>query len=116
MDIPSSTRREMLRFAEMIAEIAANQAPDATIKSELYRVVKSIRQRYGYSEADKDREVLRLVRTGASTVPDLVRETGWAEVDVWKITRRLEEMQLVRFQKLSVTGKGRPAVLIFAVD
>ena len=114
-DVTIKQRKRGLEIAETVATIAAG-APDAFTKKTLYRAVVSIRKEFGFSESEKEAEVLRRILIGASTVNDLVRETGFPQPDVWRITRSLEKGGLVYFQSLSTTGNGRPATLIFPVE
>lgn len=110
-------RRRGLDFAERVAMLAA-EAPDAVTKKELYSCVKSMRRRYGYSETEKLSVVLGMIKVGASSLADLVRETGIDRSDVWRITTRLEQEGSIRLQKISAAGSqgGRPTFLFFPSD
>ena len=114
-ELTPKTRRRGLDFAEEIASLAAKAFDDRT-KKELYAVVHSVRKRYGYTEAEKETEILRRIAMGASSVNDIVRETGFNSQDVWRIVKLLEEGRRIRSQMLSNTGKGRPVLLFFAVE
>jgi DNA-binding MarR family transcriptional regulator len=115
MELTPKQRRRGLDFAEQVAALAG-EALDATTKKELYSVVHSIRKRYGYSEAEKEREILRKLALGASSVSDLIRETFIVQPDVWRLTKKLEEEGLIRSEMISATGNGRPILLFFLVD
>lgn len=116
IELTPKQRRRGLDFAERVAELAA-LSPDAVTKKELYGVVKSMRRRYGYSEAEKASVIMATIRVGASSVADLIRETGIDRSDVWKVVQQLETDGSVRFQKISARdGRGRPSFLFFPVE
>lgn len=110
-ELSSKERQTALRFADEIAELAA-KAPDETTKSDLYKVVGSVRRRFGFSEQEKLEEIFRAIELGATTMSDLVRETAFPPQVVRWGARLLEEHGLIELQKLSLTGNGRPSLLI----
>ena len=114
-ELNSKDRRAALEFAERVAAIAA-EAPDAVTKSDLYKVVGSMRRRFGFSEQEKLEEVYRAIELGAMTVTDIVRETAFPPQKVDWALKLLEDGGLIKFQRLSFTGKGRPALLIKLVE
>lgn len=114
-ELTSAERRTALTFADEIAVLAV-RSPDQVTKSELYKVVNSVRRRFGFSEQEKLEEILRAIELGAATIADLTRETSFpAEVVHWG-TKLLEEHRLIEFQRLSLTGKGRPSLMIRIVE
>lgn len=114
-ELNSKDRRAALEFAERVAAMAA-EAPDAVTKSDLYKVVGSMRRRFGFSEQEKLEEIFRMIELGATTMADLVRETSFPPETVHWGTKLLEQHGLIKFQRLSLTGKGRPALLIKLVE
>jgi len=112
-ELTSKRRRHAAETAEAVALIAASSS-DPFIKKELYRAVNAIRKHFGYTAAEKEAEVLRRIKIGASTVNDLIRETGFPQQDIWDITKRLESAKLIELQRLSVSGNGRPGCLFIA--
>lgn len=114
-EMTSKRRRNGRETAEAIASMAA-ESVDPFIKKELYRATNAIRKHFAYTEAEKQKEILRLVRLGASSMSDLIRETGFTQPDVWAITKQLEASGLIEFQKLRLRDSGRPAYLFFPAD
>jgi uncharacterized membrane protein len=117
IELTPKQRRRGLDFAEEVAQMAA-RSPDAVTKKELYAVATSMRKRYGYSESEKQTVVLAMIRMGASSASDLIRETGLDRPDVWRITKHLEEAGRIRLQKISAAGDkgGRPSFLFFCTE
>jgi len=115
-EMTSKRRRYGRETAEKIAAMAA-ESPDAFVKKELYRAANAIRKHFAYTEAEKEAEVLRLIKIGASSVNDLIRETDFTDVDVLAVTKKLEESNLIRLQKVRLNdGPGRPTCLFFPTD
>lgn len=114
-ELTAKQRRRGRDLAESVAKMAAAE-PEGFAKIELYRAANAIRKHYGYKESEKEAEVLRRIRIGASTVNDLIRETGFTQPDIWRITKALEESKLIYLQKVSVSGNGRPSCLFFATN
>lgn len=114
-ELTSKTRRAALEFADEIAKIAV-EAPDDVTKSELYKVVNSMRRRYGYSDTEKLEEILKAIDLGATTIGDLVRETCFPAETIHWGTKLLEAHQMIEFRRLSLTGKGRPSLMIRIVE
>lgn len=112
MELTPKQRRRGLDFAERMALLAA-EAPDAETKSVAYKAVNEIRRKYGFSNEVKKKMILAHIRNGASKIDDLIRETSFARDDIYEITRDLEQSSLVRFDKIQLTGGGRPTILIF---
>lgn len=102
-----------MAYADRLAASAA-EAPDEGSKRDVYRAVHAIRQRYGWSDEDKEDEILRVVRIGASHVGDIVRETRFNEQDVKRICGDLVESGRLRKSVQSITGgNGRPPTCFF---
>jgi|SRR6185369_162648 len=114
-EMTSKRRRYGRETGEQIAAMAA-ESPDPFIKRELYRAANAIRKHFAYTEAEKEKEVLRLIAIGAASVSDLIRETGFPQQDVWEITKRLEAANLIELQRLRLAETGRPACLFFPVN
>ena len=72
-----------------------------------------MRKRFGYSEQEKIELIIRRMRLGASTINDLIRETGFTQPDIFRITKDLEARSIITVQSISRSGTGRPAVLMF---
>lgn len=114
-EMTSKRRRYGKEIADTLATMAS-ESTDAFVKKEIYRAVNSIRKHFMYTEAEKEQEVLRLIKIGASSMNDLIRETGFTQPDVWDITKRLESAKVIRFQKMNPhNGAGRPTCLFFPV-
>lgn len=76
-----------------------------------------MRKRFGYSEQEKVELVIRRIRLGASTIKDLIRETGFNQQDVYRITKDLEARRVISVQAIRMAdGAGRPLVLMFLND
>ncbi len=114
-EFTADQRRHGKDISEAICVMAA-ESSDEFIKRELYKAANSIRRHYGYSEAEKESEVLRQIRIGAASVTDLVRETGFTPPDISNITQKLERSKLIRVQRANLLGNGRPALLFFPVE
>ena len=112
MTLTLKQRRRLLVFADEIAALAA-RCPDNGAKSGLYSIAGQLRRRYGFSDDEKRHEILRTVRCGASTVRDIVTETGFSRPEVMDKIRALEAAGLLLVQRLSISMRGRPALLIF---
>ena len=108
-------RRRGLDVAEMVAKIAGEE-PDGFAKDTLYRAARAIRTHYGYKESEKEEVVLKKIAVGASTISDLIRETGFPQPDIWRITKSLVERGEILEQKMSYSGTGRPTFLYFLTD
>jgi hypothetical protein len=113
--LTNEKRRAGLEFSSRVAALAS-AAPDISTKRMLNKVVHSIRKRYGYSDTEKESEILKCIRNGAATIRDLMEETGFPSPEVSTITRRLADQNRIRFERLSITRKGRPAILIFEIE
>lgn len=113
--LTNKLRRAGLDFSNRVVALAA-ESPDISTRRMLNKVAHSVRKRYGYSDAEKESEILKCIRDGAATVSDLVDETGFPRQEISVIKRRLEDQGKVRVQKISVLKNGRPASLIFAVE
>jgi cupin superfamily acireductone dioxygenase involved in methionine salvage len=115
-EMTAKRRRYGRETAEKIASMAA-ESQDPFIKKELYRAVNAIRKHFAYTEAEKEQEVLRRITIGASTVNDLIRETGFAQQDIMNITKKLEDSHLIELQRLRLADKaGRPTCLFFPTN
>lgn len=108
-------RRAVLEFAGRLAELAA-EAPNDDAKRQVYIAVNRLRKTYGYSEQEKRQVILDKIGLGASSVADLIKETGFAQPDVHRLTKELEAAGLIKLQKISHSGNGRPALLFFPVE
>ena len=113
--ITNQQRRKVLTFADRLAQIAAEEAPDAITKRELWAVVNSIRKRFGWGIEEKQIEVWRAIHHGASSISDLIMVTKFHKDDIYEITRMFETRKLVEFRKMSLTGNGRPGIFIFPI-
>jgi len=113
--ITNQQRRKVLSFADELAKLAAEKAPDSVTRKELFTVVNSIRKRFGYDLEAKQFEVWKALHDGASSIGDLILMTKFHKDDIYEITRTLESAKFVQFKKMSLTGNGRPQVLIFPV-
>src|SRR5688500_16627676 len=100
-DVTSKQRRRILTFADELATIAAEKAPDMTTRRELFQVVQSIRKRFGFTKEQKQLEVWTALHDGARTVSDLILLTGFHAGDIHEITKALELAKFVQFRKLS---------------
>lgn len=106
-------RRRGLRFAERIAQLLP-EAPDEDARRDVYGLVTRMRIRYGFTAEEKRHLVLSRIRLGASTVHDLMRDTGFSQPAIWAILRQLEAEDLIRVQKMSTSAAevGRRTHLI----
>lgn len=109
--VNSHRRRVALDFGDEIAKLAA-RAPTSEIKRDLYACVKRINRLYGFSQEQKEQEILRLVHLGASSLQELVQESGFDIKYVCNILRRLETDNKVRIVQIRREGKGRPKMFI----
>jgi predicted ArsR family transcriptional regulator len=82
----------------------------------LNKVAHAIRKRYGYSDEEKESEILRFVKNGAATITELVDEVGFPDREISKIVGELTIKNLVRVEKFRIGRRGRPSLLIFAID
>jgi hypothetical protein len=113
-EIPNKTRRRVLDFADEVTALA-ERAPDATTRRELLAVSQSIRKRFGFSKEDKQLEIWKWLHEGASTINDLLTLTKFHRDDVYAITKAFELAKFVEFRSISVTGNGRPSIMIFPI-
>lgn len=106
-------RRRGLRFAERIAQLLPD-APDEDARRDVYGVVTRMRIRYGFTPDEKREIVLSRIRIGASTIHDLIRDTGFSQPALWAILQKLEADNLIRIQKMSASAAevGRRTHLI----
>jgi hypothetical protein len=74
--LSNKQRRTGLEFSNRVAALAS-EAPDVSTRRMLNKVVHSLRKRYGYSEEEKELEILKFIRDGAATVRELIDETGF---------------------------------------
>lgn len=113
--LTAKQRRAVLEYAGRLAELAA-EAPNDDAKRRVYVAVNVLRKTYGYSEQEKRQVILDKIELGASSIADLIKETGFAQPDVHRLTKELEEAGLIKLQKISHSGNGRPALLFFPVE
>lgn len=106
-------RRRGLRFAERIAQLLP-EAPDEDARRDVYGVVTRMRIRYGFTPEEKRQIVLSRIKIGASTIHDLIRDTGFSQPVLWAILQQLEAEKLIRIQKMSASAAevGRRTHLI----
>lgn len=113
--LTNEKRRAGLEFSSRVAALAS-AAPDISTRRMLNKVVHSIRKRYGYSDTEKEFEILKCIRNGAATIRDLMEETGFPRQEVEHYRRRLTDQGMVRNEKISLSRTGRPSYLIFAIE
>lgn len=112
--LTNEKRRAGLEFSSRVAALAS-AAPDISTRRMLNKVVHSIRKRYGYSDTEKEFEILKCIQLGAATIGELIDETGFHKDEVYAITKRLEAMSKIRFERLRIARTGRPAIMIFEI-
>jgi hypothetical protein len=102
--VSRSTRIKGLKVADQIAKLAAT-LPDAFGKQEIYRTAQNLRTHYGWTDEEKDAEILKFVRIGCNTYQDLVNELGLsAEV----LAVRVKAMVAAGKLDVSSFGNGGP--------
>ena len=108
-------RLRILKTAAELADIAARPGTPDDVKTEIYKTVQALRKRYGFTDDVKREEMLRLMSLGASSIRDIINETGFDRDDVYKIIEDLEtEGSIVRrFIPPASGGAGRPMMLFF---
>lgn len=113
-EVSSKQRRRFLSFADELAAIASDRAPDITTRRELFQVVQSIRKRFGFTKEQKQLEVWFAIHDGAATVSDLIVVTKFHRDDIHEITKALEVAKFIEFRKMSYTGRaGRHVAMIY---
>lgn len=123
-DLTSEDRRKGLDFANKLAMLAAEEAPDVRVEKIAQRAVNQIRQIYGYSPRLKMAELIRLVKVtnggGGVTHAELIQVTGWHKDEVYDLVKQLETEQPARIEVRAIRpagrGPGRPSVLIVAIQ
>lgn len=111
--ITPKQRRRMLDFADEIAKLAAG-VPDTETKRDLYKAAQSVRRRFGFSESEKKALVRKAIDLGANTFRDLAYETGFPLEIIKEVVGGLERDGKARTERMSLSGHGRPQVLILA--
>lgn len=114
-ELTAKQRRRGLDVAETVAKIAGEE-PDGFAKATLYKAARTIRTHYGYKESEKEAVVMKKIAIGASTINDLIRETGFPQPDIWRITKTLTERGEIIEKKMSYSGNGRPILLYVLTD
>lgn len=111
----SDTKRRALAFAEELASMA-REAPDADTKSKVYAAVAAIRRQNGFTLQEKREEIMHYVQLGASTIDDLENETHLSRRDICDLVAGLERERKIRTRKYSEGNRGRPKLLIIAIE
>jgi hypothetical protein len=113
-EITYKQRRRGFMFADLVAAMDPEYFDPAT-RRDINRLVRVIRKRCGFNRDQKKNEVLRCVRDGAASTADLINETNFHIDDILELARELESEGKVTIKKMSLTGKGRPTIMITAV-
>jgi hypothetical protein len=113
--LTNKKRREGLEYSNRVVRLAA-ESPDISTRRMLNKVVHSLRKRYGYSEEEKELEILKCIRDGATTVRELIEETGFADYEVARATKRLLSSNRIRIERMRVGRRGPPSYLILVVS
>ncbi|HNQ14065.1 MAG TPA: helix-turn-helix domain-containing protein [Pyrinomonadaceae bacterium] len=79
-------------------------------------MVNSVRRRFGFSEQEKLEEIFRAIELGAATIADVARETLFPVEAIHGATKILEQHRLIEFQRISLTGQGRPSLMIRIIN
>jgi hypothetical protein len=108
-------RKIALDFTDQISKLAAD-APTNEIKRELYGCVKRLNRIYGFTDEEKEQEVMRLILLGASSVQELIRESGFNVKYVSQIIGRLEKAGKIRVCKIRRNETGRPKLFILPAE
>src|SRR5690606_13217517 len=109
--ITNTTRRAMLELANALAEFAARCRCIQT-ERRINKAVSFARKTYGYSDDQKQEEVLAKIRNGAGTVRDIEMETGMSAESVREALNNLERGRRLRRTRLSYgAGRGKPQFL-----
>jgi hypothetical protein len=112
-EITIKQRRRILMFADEVATMAAERAPDIVTRKELWGVVQSIRKRFGFTKEQKQIEIWKALQDGAHTISDIILVTKFHRDDIHEITKAFEVAGFVEFRKINITGgAGKPTVMI----
>jgi hypothetical protein len=113
--LTNKLRRAGLDFSNRVAVLAAD-SPDISTRRMLNKVAHSVRKRYGYSDAEKESEILKCIRDGAATVKELIEETGFADYEVARATKNLLESNKIRIERMRIGRRGPPSYLILTIS
>ena len=111
MALTRAIRVRGLEVAEKVAALA-KLTPDEFGKKELYRAAQNLRTNYGWTDKEKDAEILRCVRLGCNTYQDLANETGWPIEVIKGRAKLLIDAGRLEATTFSSGGPGRKTVLI----
>ena len=98
-------RQRCLEYAKTLAELAAD-APDDQLKHQVYQVVYSARQRFGYTHEQKRAKVLQSIRLGAWTLSDLRNELPFTHPEMCEILTELEREGHLVIEKIRINQNG----------
>lgn len=108
MLLTKELRRQALDFATELTVIAA-RAPDVSSRRMLYKTIRQLQRRFGYSKEQKRQVILKLIENGAATIAEFSAESGISRQDVYDIVTELVKNDLLTVQKFSASGIGRPS-------
>lgn len=112
-EVTIKTRRKILMFADEVAQLAADRAPDSVTRKELWSVVQSIRKRFGFTVEQKQMEIWKALKDGAQTISDIILVTKFHVDDIHKITKAFEVAGFVEFRKIPPGALGgRPMIIV----
>lgn len=106
-------RLAIFEFAEKLSQLAAD-APNLSCKRVAHKLAQRIRVFYGYTPNRRKAEIFARVCNGAASIPELIEETGFHKDEVYQLTRELADEGRIKFVKIASSGRGRPAIRVFA--
>lgn len=114
-ELTTEQRQRELDVANRLTHLAAEAGVSPMTEQQIHKLVKWIHRTYGYSDSLKKAEILKRVRNGCSSVPELCEETGWPPQTIHMLIRELEKESRVEFRKVKSAGQGpgRPMIRIF---
>lgn len=105
-------RTQIVEFAKNLQSLALT-APDGYSKKDLNRCIHFLRQRYAVPSEKKREVIIHLLADGLTSFDELREETGYTRHQISRELSELKNQEKVREMKLSITGKGRPAIRYF---
>ena len=108
-------RREALQFANQAARLA-NKAPNDFVKKRMHQTVGDIRRAFGFSDEEKQSEILFYLKLGCSCSEDLQRETRLPAPEITRILDLLHAAGRVQIRPLEISVRGPRSLFISLIE